>query len=210
MSEGNQGDGGQGDGGQGTGTQQQPGSGGQGGGSRGSGSGGGDRELLTENIELRKQLEQATKLAGQVPDLTTKIEQLTGDLDGLRTRHAEDLALTRVGLTDGEAQAVARTLFNRIPDKERPEGGFSAWVEGLTGEGAAVPKALQGYLGGGEAGGTGGTGGGTGKGGQGGGSVGSGKPVTEAALRAARQKALQTGNWTEFEKLAAAVQADRT
>jgi hypothetical protein len=67
-------------------------------------------------------------------------------LAAAQTEHADALSLLRAGISDDEGQAVARTIYGRLPAEGRPALGD--WLSGLRVEGAQVPRALAPYLGG--------------------------------------------------------------
>jgi hypothetical protein len=88
-------------------------------------------------------------------DAQTRAQGLEGRVSELETARAEDMALVGLGLSvgedgklDPEGRRVARSLYDGVPEADRPEGGFAAWLGNLgDGEGkTAVPAGLAAYL----------------------------------------------------------------
>ncbi len=79
--------------------------------------------------------------------------QLEAKIDRMKADHATAAAawqtsetMLRRGLTDDEGQAVALTLYARLPEEGRPN--LAAWLDGfVSDEGDATPAALRPYLG---------------------------------------------------------------
>jgi hypothetical protein len=79
--------------------------------------------------------------------------QLEAKLDRMKADHAAAAAawqtsetMLRRGLTDDEGQAVALTLYGRLPEQDRPE--LAAWLDGfVSDDGDTTPAALRPYLG---------------------------------------------------------------
>lgn len=69
------------------------------------------------------------------------------ELEGLRKERAtwaEERALLSAGLADEEGQVVARTLYQRLPEQGRPP--ISEWLGGLKKEPGKAPRSLQPFL----------------------------------------------------------------
>ena len=109
------------------------------------------RTITGERKELRAQLEASAReleglrgKAGDSATLTTERDGLRGELDALRASHATERDLWRAGLHDEEGQEVARTLFGRLPEAERPKS-IGEWLASFTGDKPA-PRGLAPYL----------------------------------------------------------------
>jgi hypothetical protein len=78
-----------------------------------------------------------------------EVDTLRSQVSSMETRHAEDRALWRHGLVDEDAADVARLLYGKVDEADRPEGGIDAWLGGFgEGEGkTAPPRALAPFLG---------------------------------------------------------------
>jgi len=138
----------------------------------------------------------------------TLAEQLRAEKDGRKADRAawdQERTLLGAGLADAESQAVALAIFGALPEEQR-KPGVGPWLAGLRAEGATIPRGLQPYLGqqqpaakpGGQSAGGGGLpraiAGGT-------------QPpaatsgANAQAIRAAREQATKTGDWTAFNNL---------
>lgn len=97
--------------------------------------------LSAEKANVQKLMEKsatADTLAKQLADAQTGWAQK-------EAAWGEERQLLANGLTDPDAGAVARLLYNRIPETSRPKT-IGEWLGGLRAEGAAVPPALAPYL----------------------------------------------------------------
>ena len=93
--------------------------------------------------EVYGELKNAEKLIAST-DVRGLRQQIT-DLEGQVAGHQEERALWGVGITDPEAQDVARYLYGRVPEADRPEGGVAGWVSGFKDAPDTAPVALRGY-----------------------------------------------------------------
>ena len=94
------------------------------------------RELRTAKTEI----ERLTPFETQAADLATQLATATGSLDALKGEHAIDLKLARKGFDDAGA-LVAKALHKAAGD-DAP--AFGEWLDSL--EGDAIPKPLVPYL----------------------------------------------------------------
>ena len=86
-----------------------------------------------------EELINKTDIKGLQRKVTTLEEQVNA--------HAEEKALWQVGLVDDEALDVARLLYNKMPEDDRPEGGLAGWWDALKEAPDTAPTPLRGYLG---------------------------------------------------------------
>lgn len=161
-------------------------------------------EVLSEKNHFKKQLEELnTKLQAHEGN-ATKLSKLEKDFEAAKTTWAEERAFIAAGITDAEAMEVARLFYARLETK--PEGGIGAWLTEIKADPSKAPKALSAYLASGEQtqqarAATTTTVRQTGR------QQPAGEAVTAEAMRAAREKAMRTGDWTEFKTLDAAFKA---
>lgn len=163
---------------------------------------------LTEarRAERTRAEELTTKHQTLEAELTTERQRLAA-LQAERDDYAERLQLHRVGLPDDDAVVVARALYARQPADGRPPS-LSEWLTGLRQQPDAMPPALRPYLAppAPAAPAPAGPGG-----------VPKVLPppqhsappstdITAEQLRAAREEAQRTGDWTAFNALAARLQ----
>lgn len=194
-------------------------------------------QLTTQKRELKREVGGArARIAELEGELAKREEAIKGfdpvrqELDALKKREAtwaEERALLAAGLTDEDDQAVARALHARIPEKERRP--LPDWLGDLKKDPTKAPKQIAHAFTGAkkdDAGGSanGGAGGGAGGGdatGAGGGNAdtrgglradgqnGAGQPLSAEAIRAIRQRAIETGDFSEWKKVRGAAYGGR-
>ena len=133
------------------------------------------------------------------------------EIDGWKKKEAtwlEERAALAHGLTDPEAQVVARTLYGQLAEKDRP--AFGDWLGGLKADPTKAPRSLAPWL-------TPPAGSGAGASGQAaattrsapaggqqsdaaGGSAG-GASLTDAAIDAVIDRCRRANDWTEYDKI---------
>lgn len=170
------------------------------------------REVTAERDKHRQELETAR---GELETIkkggATELAKAKDELDGWKKKEAawlEERALVAHGLTDPEAQVVARTLFNQLDPKDRP-ADVGAWVAGHKADPTKAPRSLTPWL---SPSGAGASGDGQTKaaeraapaGGQrpdaGGGSAGAGS-LTDAAIDAVIDRCKRSNDWAEYDKI---------
>lgn len=104
-------------------------------------------EVVAERNAARRELEAAKVAAGKATEWEATAAQTASELAAERAARAEERDLYRSGLVDEEAHVVARALYSALPKDARP-ATLGEYLGGLKAEGAAIPKALAGYLGG--------------------------------------------------------------
>jgi hypothetical protein len=147
-------------------------------------------------VEVLEERNQFRDKAAKYDELQTRYTELQGKYDAQETRFREDLALAKTGL-DEEGLEVARFLHGRLPEKDRP--ALADWLKSFDGDKNPAPTALRGYL---DA------------------SAGagqqqtvvdpntntvvtappSGDPLSVEQIRAMRERAQSSGDWTEYDK----------
>lgn len=124
---------------------------------------------------------------------------------------ATERAFLAVGLTDAEGQDIARILYERIPEAERPP--LETWIKEIKADPSKAPKALAPYLAAGAANATATN--------AAAGTVtktpavprvestpAAGVQVTDKSISDAYKEALRTGDWKPYEALKASVLHD--
>jgi len=139
--------------------------------------------------------------AARLDEVSSELATTRETLSALEVRHDEDRALWGSGLTDPEGQDVARFLWGKLENK--PQGGISEWLGSLgPGDGQTpAPRALEPYLGAPPTPPTppmanGGTVPGPHP---------SGAVISADQIRGVRERAVQTGDWSEYDKLRPAI-----
>lgn len=194
------------------------GDGGDGGGSSGGGdAGGGGRDPVPYDRfksvndkynasksrigELEAEIQSLTEKAATVDTLASTLKDREETWGRERAGLQERLGLSELGLTSTEGQTVARSLYNSLGEEARKDVTFTDQVKAWKEKPEDAPAGMRPYLGavdtesggsrrdankgaGGESGGTG-----------------AGSGVTLAALRAAREAAVKSGNWDAYDKL---------
>ena len=96
-------------------------------------------DKVQEVAELRAKVEALTPFQARAAELesTFKTAQATW---------TEERAFLASGITDAEAQDVARLCWNRLATDARPEGGMAVWLETMKADPSTAPKALAVYL----------------------------------------------------------------
>ena len=169
-------------------------------------------EVVAQKNALAQQLKELQDGGDtRVKEELTKAEKAWADkVEAERAAWESERAFLRVGLTDEDGQAVAETLWNRIPKDKRPDGGMAAWLAALKADPTTAPKALQPYLGDGAPG----TQEPPDKRRPGPPPTPSERPppdggvVTAEAIKEATERARISGDWSEVHKLNAALQAE--
>lgn len=155
--------------------------------------------------ELEAEVQSLTEKSATVDTLASTLKSKEEEWGKERAGFQERLGLSELGLTSKEGQTVARSLYNSLDEEARKDVSFTDQVKAWKEKPEEAPAGMKPYLGvaGGEGGGSkrnankgaGGDGGGSGP-----------SSVTLEALRAAREKAVKTGNWDEYDKLVEAAQ----
>lgn len=91
------------------------------------------------NDKLRQVSEERTALESR---LAAREAELTSQV----TRAQEDRHLARLGLLDDEGVDIARLLYGRVPEAERPKGGLVEWLQAQRSTGA-IHKGLAAWMG---------------------------------------------------------------
>lgn len=159
------------------------------------------KEVIGERNAALAELVTSRELAAGAEALRSQLAELTAARAAETASWGEEKELMRSGLLDDEGRDVARLLYQRTPESERPKS-IGEWIGGLRAEGATIPRALQPYLG------------------APGATVvpppratGDGKPaptapaVTPEALRAAREHYKKTGDSSKMAALSIAMKA---
>lgn len=198
--------------------------GGAAGGTQGAGAGAGAGAAgdgFVPSSRLREETAARDAARAEVATLRTELETLKkggssdlvkaqAELDGWRKKEAtwlEERAALSHGLTDPEAQVVARTLYGQLAEKDRP--AFGDWLGGLKADPTKAPRSLAPWL-------TPLAGTGAGASGQAattrsapaggqqpdaaGGSAG-GASLTDAAIDAVIDRCKRSNDWTEYDKI---------
>lgn len=157
-------------------------------------------EVLRERDDFRAKYEGASSADRALTEARAEAERIRAELNAERNGRLEDRAFYGAGLTDADAQDVARLLYGKLAEK--PDGGLSAWLKGITEAPDAAPVPLRPYIAKpamppAPAPKDGGTPSGPQRA-----TVGD---VTAEALRSARERAKATGDWSEFDALTAQV-----
>jgi len=151
--------------------------------------------VYQQMIDYRAQVTQLGEVAAELASAREAME-------AMEARHGEDRALWGSGLTDPEGQDVARFLWGKLENK--PDGGISEWLGSLgAGDGQTpAPRALAPYLGPGSAppptppranGGTVP------------GPPPSGAVISAEQIRGVRERAVLSGDWSEYDNLRPAI-----
>lgn len=162
-------------------------------------------ERFQEVVAERRVWEQRTKeletrLKG-LGSLESDLAKVRTDLEAERLARqteaaswAEERALLGVGFTDAEAQDAARYAWSKLPEDKRHKDGIGAWLGEIKADPTKAPKILTPFI---------------------------AQPPTQppsprpgagqnpppagnvdaAALRAAREQAQRTGDWSTWDKL---------
>jgi hypothetical protein len=102
-------------------------------------------EVAAERNALRKERDALSAEVGKSAEWRTAAETHAAELAAERSARAEERDLYRAGLLDEEAHVVARALYSAMPAEGRP-ATLGEYLGSLRAEGAAVPRALAGYL----------------------------------------------------------------
>jgi hypothetical protein len=105
-------------------------------------------ELTAERRDLRARVATLEAAAAESGDWKAKAEAAAATLASREAEWGDERALLRAGLADDEGIDVARTLYRRLPDADRP-ASIGEWVASWSAEGGIVPRAMAAYLGGG-------------------------------------------------------------
>lgn len=169
------------------------------------------QQVYEEKKALASQVEELAGRVGDADALRQDLAVAREQYEGLQVRSSEDLHLASMGL-DGEARDLMRWAYGRLPEENRP--ALTEWADGIKADPTTAPKALSVYFSAPVApeapeppkapeapkapatppnAGVGGKQPDT-----------SGQPVSAEALRAAREKAERSGDWSAFETLSRA------
>jgi hypothetical protein len=110
------------------------------------------QELVSEKNALKAQLEAVgaeakghQERAATADTLAQQIKALKAEHEAQRQGWEQERTLFAAGITDPEGHAVARTLYQTLPEDKRPPS-IKEWIGSLSAEGAAVPRGLAPYL----------------------------------------------------------------
>jgi hypothetical protein len=158
--------------------------------------------------------------------LAKQLEDLKGEFKSARSAWDLERGMMGAGLTDQEGRDVAQMHYGRLAEKDRPT--MTDWLEGLRKDPTKAPRSLQPFLGDGKADtatagagkseepakGSGGGGKATGlprsTGREPASSTGAntGDPMSAGQLRQIREKAQQSGDWTEWRRATGQTKSD--
>lgn len=200
--------------------------GGGGGGGGGTGGGGGGehgpvpyhvfqktnhqlRDAQAKNQQLQGQITELTQKAATVDTVTKTFEDSKQAWEKERAGFQERLELSDLGLSSKESRTVARSLYNSLDEDTRGKTSLADTVKAWKEKPDEAPAGMRAYFGGDQA-----AGGGTRRANKGtkggkGGADDSDAPITAEAVRKAREKALNTGDRTEYDALVKAYQAQQ-
>lgn len=170
-------------------------------------------EVNTENKALKARVAELEPKAAEADKLAPKLEKLKTEYDGARATWDEERGLFTVGVTDPEGHAVARTLFQSLPVEGKP-ATLAEWVSGFKEDPTKAPRGLAPYLPQAVKA-TGATPAATPAAGTvtapppagGGKAPGAPAGITADIIRAARERAAQTGDMTQLQQLLKQVSA---
>lgn len=104
-------------------------------------------ELTAERRELRARLATLESQVASGDEWKGKAETAAATLAQREAEWGDERAMLKAGLHDDEARDVARTLYRRLPDADRPPT-IGDWIATWGAEGGAPPRAMAAYLGG--------------------------------------------------------------
>ena len=164
-------------------------------------------EVYNEKKRLDERVAAMEAELAPYKELDSKYKELEARHTAAQSEWQSERALLRAGLSDPEAMDVAKLLFSRIPEADRPEGGIESWLSEIKKDPSKGPKALQpffaaqtsfstqqkpnlspktnGY------------------------DVGSEGNITAEMLRAAKEEAIKTRDWTKHKQLVAQLQKSK-
>lgn len=98
------------------------------------------KQLEADLAAVQPKVTQADELAG-------KVAELQGKLDTAAKGWAEERAILAANIFEAPDEAIelARTFYGKLPDDKRP-ASLVDYVQGLRADGAEVPRALQAYI----------------------------------------------------------------
>lgn len=97
--------------------------------------------------QLEADLEAVRPKVTQADELAARVAELQGKLDSSTKGWAEERAILGAGIFDAPDEAIdlARTFYSKLPEDKRP-ASLVDYVQGFRAEGAEVPRALQAYI----------------------------------------------------------------
>ena len=101
-------------------------------------------DVIRERDDYRSRWEAASASDKALTEARTAAEQARAELEAERAARAEDRAFYGAGLVDADAQDVARLLYGKLAEK--PEGGLAAWLKATTENPDAAPVPLRPYI----------------------------------------------------------------
>jgi hypothetical protein len=101
-------------------------------------------ERIKELEPLAARVAELEPLAAKATELEGKLAEITAAREADTARWGEELALAEVGLADQLGRDVARAVYQRLPEQDRPT--LPDFARGLSKEGADIPKPLQPYF----------------------------------------------------------------
>ena len=111
------------------------------------------RDVVAEKNTLKERIAALSSESKGLEEKATRVATLLDQIASLKATHQtevaslrEDLSLSQVGFTDPEAITVARALYQTQPADGRPES-VADWIRSFAAEGASpAPRALAPYL----------------------------------------------------------------
>ena len=101
-------------------------------------------DVIRERDDYRSRWEAASASDKALTEARSAAEQARAELEAERAARAEDRAFYGAGLVDADAQDVARLLYGKLAEK--PEGGLAAWLKATTENPDAAPVPLRPYI----------------------------------------------------------------
>jgi hypothetical protein len=160
-------------------------------------------EARTRIAELEAEVQTLTEKSATLDTVSSTFQREKTSWAQERAGLQERLGLSELGLTSQEGQTVAKSLFGALGEDARKDPTLIDQVKAWPEQPDEAPAGLRPYLGSGGEQGGGGSGGrrDPNKGTKVGGGEDAGGEVTADAIRAAREKAMKTGSWDEFDEL---------
>jgi len=107
--------------------------------------------VVTERNELRSTVENLKSAVSSTADTVATVEALQKELTELKSAYDQskqdwntDRELLTAGIRDEEGRDIARFLFSKLPEENKPE--LSEWLKTATSDPSSAPRALVPYL----------------------------------------------------------------
>lgn len=101
-------------------------------------------DVIRERDDFRSRWEAASASDRALTEARAEAERARAELEAERLARTEDRAFYGAGLVDSDAQDVARLLYGKLADK--PDGGLAAWLKATTENPDAAPVPLRPYI----------------------------------------------------------------